>query len=98
MAYSVLPASIFGFASTSGAILFSGMVGNIVDTTPRLRMVRLGIVAQKATVAASYACFLALFLRLRDGRGEGKWALFAVVTLLAAGSNLSTVRVYNGRR
>lgn len=53
---------------------------------------RLCIVAQKATVAAGYGCFLVLFLRLRDGRDEGKWALFGVVTFLAAILNLATVR------
>lgn len=88
---SVLPASVFGFASTGAAVLFSGFIGNIVDTTPRLRLVRLSIVAQKVTVAAGYACFFVKFLRLRQGQDTGKWALFGVATLLAAIANLSTV-------
>lgn len=87
----VLPASLFGFVSTGAAVLLSGLVGNLVDNSPRLRFVRLCIVAQKATVAAAYGAFLVLFLRLRGHQGAGTWLLFALITALAALLNLATV-------
>lgn len=88
---SVLPASLFGFCSTGSAVLLSGLVGNLVDNSPRLRFVRLCIVAQKATVAAGYGAFLVLFLRLGSREGAGKWLLFALITALSAVLNLATV-------
>lgn len=62
-----------------------------MDRTPRLRMVRLCIVLQKATVACAYAAFLVLFLSLRGHQDAGSWMLFALITILSAALNLATV-------
>ncbi|BGO90469.1 hypothetical protein NBRC10512_006745 [Rhodotorula toruloides] len=91
---TTLQPSIFGFFTTGAAILFSGSVGHLVDIYPRLRFVRGSIVAQKATVGASYAIFLACFLRLEGGRHTPALiGLFVVLTLLSMLLNLATIGI-----
>ncbi|BGP69235.1 hypothetical protein NBRC10513v2_002578 [Rhodotorula toruloides] len=91
---TTLQPSIFGFFTTGAAILFAGSVGHLVDIYPRLRFVRGSIVAQKATVGASYAIFLACFLRLEGGRHTSALiGLFVVLTLLSMLLNLATIGI-----
>ncbi|GAK63829.1 putative iron transporter [Moesziomyces antarcticus] len=106
---TLLPASIYGFVTTAGAILFSNNVGRIIDTYShtKLRTLRAMILSQKLLVGASYALFLVLFssASLREqaengGRGRqdaaanaAPWAIFAGITLLGIGVMLSNVGV-----
>lgn len=61
---TTLQPSIFGFCTTGAAIVLAGTVGHLVDEFPRVRFVRGTILAQKGTLACSYAVFLACFVRL----------------------------------
>ncbi|GAC76947.1 iron transporter [Moesziomyces antarcticus T-34] len=106
---TLLPASIYGFVTTAGAILFSNNVGRIIDTYShtKLRTLRAMILSQKLLVGASYALFLVLFssASLREqaengGRGRedaaanaAPWTIFAGITLLGIGVMLSNVGV-----
>ncbi|CDW99453.1 hypothetical protein, partial [Sporisorium scitamineum] len=60
---TLLPASIYGFVTTAGAILFSNNVGRLIDTYAhtKLRTLRAMILSQKLLVGASYGLFLVLF-------------------------------------
>ncbi|KAK4050131.1 hypothetical protein OIV83_003702 [Microbotryomycetes sp. JL201] len=89
---TLVPASIFGFATTGVAICLSGPVGRLVDTSPRLAFVRRCIIVQKLTVLSAYSLFLVLFLRLRsDGISAKAWSIFACIVALSAVLNLSNV-------
>ena len=106
---TLLPASVYGFVITAFGILFSGSVAALVDSTPRLRAVRLCIVWQKVSAAAVYAIFLVLFLHFkeqaaRDGKGaagvvagpqdqRAVWALFSTVVLGGSALKLATVGI-----
>lgn len=59
---SLLLASIYGFATTISAILFSNWVGRAVDRTPRLTCVRITMIIQKASIVSSCILF---FIALR---------------------------------
>lgn len=109
---TLLPASIYGFVTTAGAILFSNNVGRLIDTYShtKLRTLRAMILSQKLLVGASYGLFLVLFssrsLR-REAENGGKgphnskaniqpWAIFGAITLLGIGIMLSNVGVSVG--
>ena len=44
---TLAPASLNSLVSMTSAILFAGAVGNLVDRTPRLKMVRCSVALQK---------------------------------------------------
>jgi iron-regulated transporter 1 len=54
---SLLLASIYGFATTITAILWSNYVGRLNDTTPRLHFVRMTMIVQKASIVISCILF-----------------------------------------
>ncbi len=99
---TLLPASVYGFVTTAGAILFSNNVGRLIDTYAhtKLRTLRAMILSQKLLVGASYGLFLILFssasLRMQaENGGKGPndvqanikpWTIFAAITLLGIGS------------
>lgn len=96
---TTLQPSIFGFCTTGAAIVLAGTVGHLVDLFPRVRFVRGTIIAQKGTLACSYAIFLACFLRLYAAAQERReqptlTGLFVVITLFSMAQNLATVRWY----
>lgn len=109
---TLLPASIYGFVTTAGAILFSNNVGRLIDTYAhtKLRTLRAMILSQKLLVGASYALFLVLFsseaLRQeaenggkgpRDAKANVRpWAIFGAITVLGIGVMLSNVGVSVG--
>lgn len=109
---TLLPASIYGFVTTAGAILFSNNVGRLIDTYAhlKLRTLRAMILSQKLLVGASYGLFLILFsstsLRMeaenggkgpQDARANARpWVIFAAITLLGIGVMLSNVGVSVG--
>jgi solute carrier family 40 (iron-regulated transporter), member 1 len=98
---TLLPASFFGFFTTSAAILFSGTVGSYVDSIPRLTLVRLCIVTQKVSAGIAYALILLLFLLrpLREGAEQGRsapapvWLIFSGVVLMGCVLKLSTIGI-----
>src|ERR1700754_1783023 len=55
---SLLLPSIYGFTVTVCAILFSNYVGRYVDSTDRLKMVRVTMVTQKVSIVASCSMFI----------------------------------------
>ncbi|SNX82863.1 related to ferroportin 1 [Melanopsichium pennsylvanicum] len=109
---TLLPASIYGFVTTAGAILFSNNVGRLIDTGAhtKLRTLRGMILSQKLLVGASYALFIVLFscsslIREAENGGKGSqdakanvrpWAIFATITLLGIGVVLSNIGVSVG--
>ncbi|KAJ1029313.1 hypothetical protein NDA13_002564 [Ustilago tritici] len=109
---TLLPASIYGFVTTAGAILLSNNVGRIIDTYShtKLRTLRAMILSQKLLVGFSYALFFLLFssctLRTQaqnGGKGpeEAKanvkpWSIFAAITVLGIGVILSNIGVSVG--
>ncbi|SPO23504.1 related to ferroportin 1 [Ustilago trichophora] len=109
---TLLPASIYGFVTTAGAILFSNNVGRLIDTYAhtKLRTLRAMILSQKLLVGASYALFLVLFSSASLGTeaengGKGPqdvkanvrpWVIFGAITLLGIGVMLSNVGVSVG--
>ncbi|CDS82428.1 related to ferroportin 1 [Sporisorium scitamineum] len=109
---TLLPASIYGFVTTAGAILFSNNVGRLIDTYAhtKLRTLRAMILSQKLLVGASYGLFLVLFsssaLKTEaENGGKGPddvganakpWAIFGAITLLGIGVMLSNVGVSVG--
>ena len=106
---TLLPASIYGFVTTAGAILLSNNVGRLIDTYShtKLRTLRAMILAQKLLVGASYGLFLVLCaspsLRIEaENGGKGPqdvranvkpWSIFAAITVLGIGVMLSNVGV-----
>lgn len=109
---TLLPASVYGFVTTAGAILFSNNVGRLIDTYAhtKLRTLRAMILSQKLLVGASYALFLVLFSsntlsREAENGGKGPqnqspnvqpWVIFGAITLLGIGVMLSNVGVSVG--
>lgn len=109
---TLLPASIYGFVTTAGAILFSNNVGRLIDTFShrKLRTLRAMILSQKLLVGASYALFLILFSssslrRQAENGGKGPqqakanlapWSILAAITLLGIGVILSNIGVSVG--
>jgi len=80
------------------AILFSGTVGNAVDSHTRLSFVRLCIVFQKSAASTAYSIFLVLFIRFRTKIESGHadapvWALFAVIILCGCVLKLATIGI-----
>lgn len=84
---TLLPASIYGLLLLVASLLFSPLLGSWIDATRhcRLGVVRALIMAQKTTVAISYAGFLAL---LFDGSASlasrTRWSSFAGLTACGA--------------
>lgn len=109
---TLLPASIYGFITTFGAILFSNNVGRLIDiyAHTKLRTLRAMILSQKLLVGGSYALFLVLFSSTslsREAENGGKgpqdggtnvqpWVVFGAITLLGIGVMLSNVGVSVG--
>ncbi|PWY98570.1 hypothetical protein BCV70DRAFT_201891 [Testicularia cyperi] len=103
---TLLPASIYGFVTTAGAILFSNTVGRTIDRYghQKLRTLRIFILSQKLLVAASYGLFLVLFSSssLRQeaengGMGNARpWLIFTAISMLGIGVILSNVGVSVG--
>ncbi|BGP38845.1 hypothetical protein JCM10449v2_002783 [Rhodotorula kratochvilovae] len=95
---TTLQPSIYGFCTTGAAIVLSGSVGHLVDEFNRVRFVRGTIIAQKGTIAISYAIFFACFLELYTAAKERREqptliGLFAVLTLFSMAQNLATIGI-----
>lgn len=58
---SLLLASVYGFATTIAAILFSNYVGRLADVTPRLAFVRMTMFVQKGSIILSCILFYVIF-------------------------------------
>lgn len=54
---SLLLASIYGFATTSSAILFGSSIGRLADATSRLTFVRITMLVQKGAIVTSCTLF-----------------------------------------
>ena len=86
---TLLPSSIFGLTSTASAIVFSPAVGRWFDGTPRLKSVRVAVLAQRVAVAAGCICLWVMVSRTLGK--EVKNGLFAVVILLGCIARLAFV-------
>ena len=62
---TLVPASLVGLFSKFAGLLLSGYIGGLVDSTPRLRLVRVCISAEKVLNSLNYGLFLVLFGPLR---------------------------------
>ncbi|KAK1925025.1 Ferroporti-1 [Papiliotrema laurentii] len=97
---TLVPASLVGLFSKCAGLLFSGYIGGLVDTTPRLQLVRLAISAEKSLNAINYGLFLLLFGPLRPYaqdafHGNGDWtsvvAVWSITGLTVATSSITTL-------
>ena len=64
-----MPASVYGFCVTGTGILFSSVVGALIDRYDRLRTVRLATIIQKFGSGGIYALFLFYFLEPEGHNG-----------------------------
>ena len=62
---TLIPASLVGLFSKLAGLVFSGHIGGLVDSTPRLRFVRLAVGSEKILNTLNYGLFLILFGPLR---------------------------------
>ncbi|KDQ53177.1 hypothetical protein JAAARDRAFT_197661 [Jaapia argillacea MUCL 33604] len=97
---TLLPASLFGFFTTGAGIIFSGLIGSLVDRVPRLSFVRWCILVQKLSATSAYTCFLLLFAtRLKEQASKDLgapaliWVLFALIVLAGCVLKLSTIGI-----
>ncbi|KAH8924579.1 hypothetical protein BT69DRAFT_1280461 [Atractiella rhizophila] len=103
---TLLPASLYGFFTTSCGVIFSPSVGGLVDRYPRLNLVRTFIVLQKISSTIAYAVNLVLFVHqstfhLSTNSSGAKaqshaplaWVLFGIIVLLGTVLKLSTVGI-----
>ncbi|KAK9728370.1 hypothetical protein K7432_001158 [Basidiobolus ranarum] len=84
---TLLPSSLFGFLVTFSAIVCGGMIGNWVDRSDRLRVVRTSIILQKLSIALSSVCFYLLFTRFHPrslDKSTQYWSygIFSIILVL----------------
>lgn len=87
---TLLPVSIYALCRSLAAIIFSSAIGNYIDRSNRLQVVRVSITGQRSAVASSCCCFLTLLLAV-DLSDFIRKALFAILTILAAIEKLSII-------
>ncbi|CAE7229012.1 unnamed protein product [Rhizoctonia solani] len=88
---TLLPASIYGFVTTSFGILFSGAIGHQIDIRARLPTIRICIFTQKIFASICYGLFLILFARFSALTADLKRLLLALITICGCGLKLATV-------
>ncbi|ORX92577.1 hypothetical protein K493DRAFT_225311, partial [Basidiobolus meristosporus CBS 931.73] len=84
---TLLPSSLFGFLMTFSAIVAGGAIGNWVDRSDRLKVVRTSIILQKFSIALSSICFYLLFTTFGPRSSDNHtiyfaYALFGVILVL----------------
>ncbi|KAF8641181.1 hypothetical protein AX17_000816 [Amanita inopinata Kibby_2008] len=84
---TLLPTSVYALARALSAILFSPVVGRYIDLNNRLDVVRLSIIIQRFSVAAS--CII--FWYMLTAETTLKSFLLAVVALLACAEKLCSI-------
>ncbi|KAI0640034.1 Ferroporti-1 [Trametes polyzona] len=97
---TLLPASIYGFATTGSATLLSGWAGRLVDKHHNLRIVRASIIAAKLAASMMYAGSLVLLYRLFPLTDTARpWStplasgMFAVIVMGGCAHNLAGVTI-----
>ncbi|KAL1951323.1 hypothetical protein VTO73DRAFT_472 [Trametes versicolor] len=97
---TLLPASIYGFATTGSAMLLSGWAGKLVDEHHNLRIVRTSIIAVKFSACIMYAGTLVLLYRPPPvSSSSNLWTtplasgMFALVVLGGCAHNLAGVTI-----
>ncbi|KAG8708065.1 hypothetical protein FRC11_006840 [Ceratobasidium sp. 423] len=88
---TLLPASIYGFVTTSIGILFSGAVGHQIDIQARLPTIRTCIATQKIFASICYGLFLVLFTGFSDSNADLRRLLLGLITTCGCGLKLATV-------
>ncbi|KAI0274014.1 iron-regulated transporter [Russula aff. rugulosa BPL654] len=93
---TLLPMSVYALTRGLSAVLFAPAVGQYIDTSNRLQVVRLSIVLQRLAVAGSCVLFYVLAIRLKMPGGSkvgllALLAIFACVEKLCAIMNLVSV-------
>ncbi len=71
-----------------GVILGGALVGNYVDTAPRLRTMKLSLVVQNVSVLTCCAVVIAMLVKGHEKHDAGFWIL---IVLLLAASVVSTL-------
>ncbi|KAI9057750.1 hypothetical protein FKP32DRAFT_1583054 [Trametes sanguinea] len=97
---TLLPASIYGFATTGAGIVLSGWAGRLVDEHHNLGIVRVSIVTIKLAACAMYAASLVLLYRLPAlATVDRPWSthlasgMFALIILAGCVHNLAGVTI-----
>ncbi|GAW16352.1 hypothetical protein ANO14919_057780 [Xylariales sp. No.14919] len=87
---TLLPMSVYALTRGLSAIVFAPAVGQYIDTSNRLHIVRVSIVLQRAAVAVSCVIFYILAIELPLGRG-GKVGMLVLLSLLACIEKLCSI-------
>lgn len=94
---TLLLASVYGFVSTGIAILLAGWIGSLVDSTPRLRIVRIFIAIQKLSITVVAAAFIGLFVVVKPvdyhDAPAAAWVAFAIIAIFGSILNLSSIGI-----
>lgn len=97
---TLVPASLVGLFSKLAGLLLSGHIGGLVDSTHRLRFVRIAIGSEKILNTLNYGLFLILFGPLRavaqDAfHGNASWqnvaAVWAIISFTVIFSSISVL-------
>jgi len=86
---TLLPSSVFGLVTTASAIIFGPVLGRLLDSTVRLKSVRLAIFSQRMSVSAGCLCLWAMIVQILTT--SGKNGLFAMVILFGCLAKLAFV-------
>lgn len=87
---TLLPMSAYAFARGLAAILLSPLIGQYIDSNNRLKAVRLSIVVQRVTVAASCVIFYLLCLGSSSSTGV-EAGMLVVLAVLACFEKLASI-------
>ncbi|KAH9849246.1 Ferroporti-1 [Lenzites betulinus] len=94
---TLLPASLYGFATTGSAIMFSGWAGKLVDDHHNLRIVRTSIVAVKLAACVMYAGSLVLLFHgqslVQSWNTPLSSGMFALIVIGGCVHNLAGVTI-----
>ncbi|KAH7343139.1 Ferroporti-1 [Rhizoctonia solani] len=88
---TLLPASVYGFVTTSVGILFSGAVGHQIDIRARLPTIRTCIATQKIFASICYGLFLVLFIQFSALNADLKRLVLGLIITCGCGLKLATV-------
>ncbi|KAJ9636016.1 uncharacterized protein PV06_01164 [Exophiala oligosperma] len=80
---TLLPMSIYALVRALAAITFSPSIGNFIDSNNRLSTIRISILGQRASVAASCAAFALLF-QAKEALSKPILALLLVLLIVLA--------------
>jgi iron-regulated transporter 1 len=86
---TLMPMSIYALLRAAAAILFSPRIGQVIDASERLVVIRASIIGQRSAVVLS--CCVLLFLLSDFGPPYMNYTMFAVLVLLSCVEKLCSI-------